>query len=57
MMSDDSMIAVGGGNKMGLYIFSEFSKGTTNECSTFNNNALTSNEFKIAGLEVWGCNQ
>jgi hypothetical protein len=54
MWSDDAAIAVGGGESFGLYIYSDFSFGRSDKCTTFNNMPLTKNEFKIASLEIWG---
>jgi len=54
MWSDDSSIALGGGEKLGLYIYEDFTKGKTNKCLSFNNKPLTSVEFNIDYLEVWG---
>ena len=54
MWSDDKSIAVGGGEKFGFYLFNDFTCGKTDKCTTFMNEKLSTNEFKIDSLEVWG---
>ena len=55
MWSDDKSIAIGGGDKFGLFIYNDFVNGNTDKCTTFNNEPLSnSKEFKIECLEVWG---
>lgn len=53
--ADSTKIAIGGGSKDGLSIFSNLIEGTSNTCDTFENEPLSSVEhFQIAVLEVLG---
>ena len=54
MWSDDKAVAIGGGDKFGLYIYNDFTHGKTEKCTTFDNNPLTTVEFNIDLMEVWG---
>ncbi|CEP07240.1 hypothetical protein [Parasitella parasitica] len=56
MLSDSDFIAIGGGDgKFGLWLDSEFDKGYSNTCPTFDNESLTLRpEFQCMEMEIWG---
>ncbi|KAH6925889.1 hypothetical protein HPB50_011508 [Hyalomma asiaticum] len=55
MSANQTMILIGGGNGMGLYIDQSLEKGRTEHCDTFDNPPLGSgNDFVVNILEVIG---
>lgn len=50
----DSLQFGGGGGQLGLWLDAELYRGTTSNCATFNNQALsTQQDFNIHSVEVW----
>ncbi|XP_062858017.1 nuclear receptor coactivator 7 isoform X2 [Trichomycterus rosablanca] len=50
----DSLQIGGGGGHFGLWLDADLFHGTTSECTTFNNQSLSSQEdFTVQNLEVW----
>eukprot|EP00743_Colponemidia_sp_Colp-15_P003565 GILK01003846.1.p1 GENE.GILK01003846.1~~GILK01003846.1.p1 ORF type:complete len:607 (+),score=90.01 GILK01003846.1:153-1973(+) len=53
--SDEESITMGAGGQFGLFVDSEFEKGTSGECETYNSESLSSTEdFIISKIEFWG---
>eukprot|EP01119_Soliformovum_irregulare_P005379 TRINITY_DN17146_c0_g1_i1.p1 TRINITY_DN17146_c0_g1~~TRINITY_DN17146_c0_g1_i1.p1 ORF type:complete len:512 (+),score=98.25 TRINITY_DN17146_c0_g1_i1:122-1657(+) len=54
MLSDETSISLGGGGTFALWLDSDFLKGSTRECETWDNPPLTSQEqFTCLRLELW----
>lgn len=54
-MCDENGLAIGCGDKYGLYIDSEIYHGYSHYCETFGNEVLSSKEnFVIDRMEIWG---
>jgi len=55
MCSRRDFVALGGGPNFGLWMDSDFERGSSTHCETFDNPCLSSTEdFQILLLEVWG---
>jgi len=55
MCSRRDFIALGGGTNFGLWMDSDFERGSSSYCETFDNPSLSSTEdFQILLVEVWG---
>ncbi|CEM03192.1 unnamed protein product [Vitrella brassicaformis CCMP3155] len=55
LFSDDKIIAVGGGGHYALIVDSEFLRGSSSPCATFDNPVLASSEdFIVKTFQVWG---
>jgi len=55
MCSRRDFIALGAGPNFGLWMDSDFERGSSTHCETFDNPCLSSTEdFQILLLEVWG---
>ena len=58
MYSDDKSIGMGGSKakgRFGLFLHSDFKKGSSCPVEIFNNRVLSSKtDFRILALEVWG---
>ena len=57
MSADNSMVTVGGGNGLALYLDENLHYGQTERCHTFENEPLCSTrDFTINSIEVFGFN-
>jgi len=55
MCSRRDFVAMGGGSNFGLWMDSDFERGSSTYCETFDNPCLASSEdFQIIAVEVWG---
>ncbi|XP_006893951.1 PREDICTED: TBC1 domain family member 24 [Elephantulus edwardii] len=54
MAGGNDCLIVGGGGGQALFIDGDLNHGRTGHCDTFNNQALCSENFLIAAIEVWG---
>jgi len=54
MCSRRDFIALGGGTNFGLWMDSDFERGSTAYCETFDNPCLSTDDFQIVLVEVWG---
>lgn len=55
VLSTGHSISIGGGGSFGIWINKDFTEGSSNTCTTFNNPTLSSDQiFKCNHIEVWG---
>ncbi|KAM9583819.1 TBC1 domain family member 24 isoform 2-T2 [Trichechus inunguis] len=54
MAGGSDCLIIGGGGGQALFIDGDLNRGRTGHCDTFNNQALCSENFLIAAIEVWG---
>ena len=56
--ADSEGLALGMGEKYGLYVKGDLLKGSSYLCETFDNEVLSEeNEFEVRFLEIWGCDE